>query len=155
LSASYDVEYSSAYIRPGLELGANRIDADKVKEKGAGALNLELEGNTEDFSWIRPTVEAGYEYIFSNKTRARVYGRLGLQHYLSGDTTRVQAGLAGVDVAVAPLTTEIELGQDGIQSLFGVDILFANEMTLQFQYRYETADNFKVDAGQIKFSMPF
>ncbi|MDG1388253.1 MAG: hypothetical protein P8P79_07435, partial [Halioglobus sp.] len=54
-----------------------------------------------------------------------------------------------------PISTEIGLGQNSILGAVGIDVLFSNEMTLQLQYRHETADDIELNAGQLKFSMPF
>ena len=77
------------------------------------------------------------------------------QHYLGDDYTLVEAGLSQVDARVAPIATEVGLGQGGIQGLLGLDILFNREMILQVQYRHEKADRLKMHGGQVKFSMRF
>jgi hypothetical protein len=74
---------------------------------------------------------------------------------MGDDYTEVEAGLAGAGILADPISTEIGLGQNSILGAVGIDVLFSNEMTLQLQYRYETADDIELNAGQLKFSMPF
>ena len=155
LVGSYDFEFGMGYVRPVVELGASRIEADEAAEIGADVLNLILEGSSETFTWVRPAVETGIEYLFESDTRARLYARVGVRHYFGDDYTEVQAGLQAVDTAVNPISMEVGLGQDAIIGTAGIDVLFSNEMTLQFQYRYETADNLELNAGLLKFTMPF
>ena len=41
---------------------------------------------------------------------------------------------------------EVGLGKDAIITTAGIDLLFSNKMTLQFQYRFETADDLELNA---------
>jgi hypothetical protein len=155
LVGSYDFEFGNGYVRPAVEMGVTLTDSDKATETGADVLNLMLKDSSETFTWVRPAVEAGIEHLFENETRARIYARVGVQHYLGDAFTEVQAGLAAVDTAVNPISMEVDLGQNAIIGTAGIDLLFLNKMTLQLQYRYETADNLELNAGLLKFSMPF
>ncbi|MFT6436792.1 MAG: hypothetical protein ACJAVI_004864, partial [Candidatus Azotimanducaceae bacterium] len=155
LAGSYDFEFGMGYVRPGVALGVTRIDADEATERGADVLNLMLEDSSETFTWVRPAVETGIEHMFENDTRARLYARVGVQHYLGNDYTEVHAGLTAVDAAVNPISMDVGIGQDAIMGTAGIDLLFSNRMILQFQYRYETSDDLELNAGLLKFSMPF
>ena len=155
LYGGYDFEFSKSYLRPTLELGVNRINAEDLVEAGAAELDLVLAETSETFTWIKPSVEAGYEYALENSGRVRFYARAGLRRYMGDDYTEVEAGLAGAGILADPISTEIGLGQNSILGAVGIDVLFSNEMTLQLQYRHETADDIELNAGQLKFSMPF
>ena len=154
-AGSYDFEYSWGYLRPVLALGAYRQDTDDLVEEGAGAFGLTVEGDTQTYTWVRPSVEAGYEHVFANASLARLYGRLGYQQYLGEDTVEVNAGLVGVDLPVNPIAGEVDLGQGAIQGLLGVDYFLNEDMVLQFQYHFEEADRLKFQGGQLKFSYRF
>jgi hypothetical protein len=155
LAGSYDFEFSMGYVRPIVELGVTRLDTDEATERGADVLNLMLEDSSDTFKWVRPAVETGIEHMFENDTRARLYARVGVQHYLGNDFTEVQAGFTVLDAAVNPISMEVDLGQNVIIGTAGIDLLFSNYMTLQFQYRYETASNLELNLGSLKLSMPF
>jgi hypothetical protein len=155
LVGSYDFEFGMGYVRPALEIGVTRIVSDEATESGADALNLTLRDSSDIFTWVRPAVETGIEYMFENDTLARFYARVGVQHYLGDDFTEVQAGFTVVDAGVNPISMDVDLGQNAIIGTAGIDVLFSNKMTLQFQYRYETAGNLELNAGSLKFSMPF
>jgi hypothetical protein len=155
LAGSYDFEVGMGYVRPALEIGVTRIVSDAATESGADALNLMLRDSSNIFKWVQPAVETGIEYMFENDTRARFYARVGVQHYLGDDFTEVQASFTAVDAAVNPISMEVDLGQNVIIGTAGIDVLFSNNMTLQFQYRYETASNLELNTGSLKLSMPF
>ena len=155
LNASYDVFFKNGYFRPALQLGALRIDTDATNEVGGGPLALEIQSGDENYTWSLPALEVGYEFNLSREFKLRSYGRFGFRHYFGSEQASTSAQLAGVDVAIDPFTTQIEIGQDAFQTVLGLDLLLWKNSLLQFQYRRETADEIELEAGQVKVSIPF
>ena len=151
----YDFGTESAYLRPALDLGFNRIDGGSVQEEGSGPLDLYIESSNQVHSWVQPSVRGGMDLKLSGGQILRYYGSLGVQYYFENEDTQVEAKLVGAPAGVAPLEMNVDIGETTVNAMAGIDLVFNNEMTLEFQLVYRQADELDVSGGHLRLTMPF
>ena len=154
LRLGYDYDFESAYLRPAIDLGFSRIDADSVQETGSGPLDLHVDDNSQTHGWVQPSVRGGMDIKFSGGQVLRYYGSLGVQYYFQDEDARVVASLAGAPAGVAPLEMNVDIGETTVNTMAGVDLVFENELTLEFQLIYRQADELDIRGGHLRLSMP-
>jgi hypothetical protein len=151
----YDFGSQGAYLRPAIDLGFTLIDADSIEEEGSGALDLYVDDSSQTHGWIQPSVRGGMDTVLSAGPTLRYYGSLGVQYYFQGEDAQVDAVLAGSPAGVAPMEMDIDIGETTVNVMAGLDVVFKNEMTVQFKLVYRKADDLDVSGGHIRLTMPF
>ncbi|MEP5766449.1 MAG: autotransporter outer membrane beta-barrel domain-containing protein [Halieaceae bacterium] len=155
LRYTHDFGTDGYYLRPGIDLGFSRIEADGAREKGAEGLSLVLEDNDETHSWVQPSIEAGMDKQFEDGKTIRFYGKVGVQEYLQDSQAKVFAEFSGAPAGIQAIEQEIDIGETTVHAMVGVDLLLMNEVSVQLQYRYSEADELEINSGHLKISMPF
>ncbi|MGE0624304.1 MAG: hypothetical protein AB7I04_11155 [Pseudomonadales bacterium] len=152
LRAQYDFEFESWFVRPKVDLGFARLWADGADESGAAGASLVLRGYVDDYSWVRPALEAGKEFDLG-ANRLRLNADFGVQQYLGSTDTVVEARFAGAPAGAAPLKLESDLGDPVYGASVGIDFLSRSNLILQLYYQRNWADH--RDADAIRFKMEF
>jgi len=154
--ASYDfLQGANGYIRPLVDLGYTRVYRKDFKEKGAGAANLNVDSEDDDFVTVQPAIEFGGELHGDNGALIRPYLRIGATHYLSDNEHKVTASLQGAPVSVAPFTVKTESDDTYADLSLGVDLISSKGANLRFNYSGQFSDDYDAHAASIKLSIPF
>ena len=150
----YDFGSESVYVRTALDLGFSQIDADSVQEEGSGPLDLYIENSSQTHGWVQPSVRGGMDMKLSGGQTLRYYGGLGVQYYFRNEDAQVEAKLVGAPAGVAPLEMNVDIGETTFNTMAGIDLVFENEITVEFQLIYRQADELDIRGGHLRLSMP-
>jgi len=143
------------YIKPIIDTGVTWVHSDSFNESGAGVLNLRVDSANETFWTVRPGVEAGTELELSEGKRLRLYGKLGVTHFLSDTDPKMQARLQGAPSSVSGFTVSGDIDKNVGDVELGISVLNISDVVFKVGYQGLFSDSFKSHGGFARFSMPF
>ncbi len=153
---SYDFRPTeNRYIRLLVDQGIGYVDRKSFTEKGAGAANLVVSGESDTFVTIQPRVEIGAETIFDNGTVMRPYVRAGITQFLTGNKHEVSATLQGAPDGVAPFDIEVKSDKTYADLELGVDLMAKDGFNVRLNCTGQLSDHSVSYAAGIKLSLSF
>jgi outer membrane autotransporter protein len=151
---SYTVERDAWYFKPMLDANVTWADFDGFQESGAGGANLLVAARNETYTSVNPALEIGLEVQADETGFARLYGRLGVLHYLSG-TPEITATLEGAPAGVLPFVTRGELDETYLDLAVGLDLVRGPQFGLKFEYSGQLSGDTDQHGVQLKFARRF
>ncbi|MEO1244214.1 MAG: autotransporter outer membrane beta-barrel domain-containing protein [Pseudomonadota bacterium] len=122
----------------GVDFGFAHLRGNSLSETGASEQNLIVDGRSDNYFWVKPSVEVSTGSILNNNVKWEVFGRAGLQHYISDPNTTSIGRLSGGPVGTAGMGNEADL--DSTHGIFGIG-LRATSGNLRFSLSYEADES--------------
>ena len=136
----------------GVDFGYAHLKGNSLSEVGASEQSLIVDGRSDNYFWVTPSVEVSTGSLFANDVNWEVFGRVGVQHYISDPNTASVGRLAGGPVGVAGMGNEADL--DSTHGIFGVG-LRATSGNLRFSLSYEADESSNRSASGVNGKLIF
>ena len=143
---AYNLMRENWYLRPSVDFGYTEVEGDDLREIDAGAGGLRIDGQTHDYTTARAALQVGGEWASTSGTLFRPYGRLGLLHFLSGTDPTISARLQTAPDSVGSFTQWGGIDDTMTDAAVGIDLLWANRLTLRLGYEAQYADSWDSQA---------
>jgi outer membrane autotransporter protein len=155
LRFAYDFSGDRGYIRPQVSFGAGSMRIDGFRESGADAANLIVESQTHHFATLRPAVEIGGEFGQAGGTLWRPFARVGVTHFLDGNTQSVTARMEGAPEGVPPFVVTTEMDKTYTDVSLGLDVLRSAGLSLRIGYEGQFSGSTDQHSVQVKIWVGF
>jgi len=136
----------------GVDLGYAYLKGNSLSEIGASAQNLIVDGRSDNYFWITPSVEVSTGSLFANDVNWELFGRVGVQYYLNDPNTTSIGRLAGGPVGVTGMGNEADL--DRTHGIFGIG-LRATSGNLRFSLSYDADESSNRSASGVNGKLIF
>ena len=136
----------------GVDFGYAYLKGSSLSEIGAAEQSLMVDGRSDNYFWVTPSVEVSTGSLFANDVNWEVFGRVGVQHYISDPNTTSIGRLAGGPVGVAGMGNAADL--DRTHGIFGVG-LRATSGNLRFSLSYEADESSNRSASGVNGKLIF
>lgn len=153
LRAAYLIERGDWYVKPRIDLNATYVDTGDVTETGAGAANLMVQGGSDIYWALRPSVEFGGEVPAANGSLVRPRVVLGLTQYLNDPSQNVTAHLR--DAGGTSFTVQNEMDRTVLDLEAGVDILSKKGLAVSLGSFGQISENSKSYGGTVRLVWRF
>ncbi|WP_143705462.1 autotransporter outer membrane beta-barrel domain-containing protein [Pollutimonas subterranea] len=154
LRAAYTHAMPRSYIKPFVDLDVIHTRMPSFEERGAGALNLHVEGVSKWSAIVSPGVEVGGRFELDNGYTVRPYASVGVSFSSTGkwDTrARFASAPAGTD----PFNSTLDTGRVFGQVSGGVQVLGKKGMDVRLQYDGLLSNKVRSHSGSLKASWKF
>jgi uncharacterized protein with beta-barrel porin domain len=102
---AHEFDMDKWFARPLVDLTIGGVQADGLRERGASALSLHIDGSSQFTARITPAVEFGWKWTDGNIT-IRPFARAGLRAILTGEAPEVDAMFAGAPSGTAHIVAK-------------------------------------------------
>jgi hypothetical protein len=143
------------YLRPGVDLGATRVNRQGFVESGAGVANLSVHSQGETFTTLQPAIEFGAESRRADGALVRPFLRAGVLHLMSGASPATQAVLQGAPAGTEAFTVNGRIDRTFVELNAGVDVINPGGVVLRLGYAGQYASTIKRHGLTVKASMSF
>ncbi|MDH5763081.1 MAG: autotransporter domain-containing protein, partial [Nitrospinota bacterium] len=152
---AYILEGSNWYFKPMLNTEIAYVNLGSFQETGAGATNLNVEGNDELYWSIQPAMEFGGEWNYEENYLMRPFIRVGYTRFIGDANPEISATLQGAPVGVAPFQVTGRTERNFADIETGVDLLSPKNFTLRFYYIGKFSNDVQIHQGGFKVSASF
>jgi hypothetical protein len=142
------------YAKPALALSAVQIWQQSFVERGAGGFEWEIDGVSESYFAIRPSIEVGRSFTI-NAHPATVYLRTGLVAFLNDPDTSMSGQFAGFDDALPDFDVLLESDRYFGELALGMDAQIGQSMTLSLIGQGLLSENSWAAGGSIRLRHQF
>ncbi|MGB6102735.1 MAG: autotransporter outer membrane beta-barrel domain-containing protein [Pusillimonas sp.] len=154
LRAAYTHAMPNSYIKPFVDLDVIHTRMSSFDERGAGPLNLHVEGVSKWSAIISPGVEVGGRFDLDNGYTVRPYASIGVS-LSSTDKWDTRARFANAPAGTDPFRSTLETGRVFGQVSGGVQVLSKNGMDIRLQYDGLLSNQVRSHSGSLKASWQF
>jgi len=155
LRISHDIPLQERwYVRPMLDVGLTRVSYEGFDEKGAGAFNLEVDGDSKAYATLNPAIEFGGA-IQSGNVIIRPTVSFGYTRYLSDPSADVSAKLAGAPANIDDFTVSSLADRNIFDTEAGVEFLFQNGLSAKLGYWGQYSKNTSSHGAEFKLNLRF
>ena len=154
LRAAYTHAMPRSYIKPFVDLDVIHSRMPSFEERGAGALNLHVEGVSKWSAVLSPGVEVGGRFDLDNGYTVRPYASAGIVLSSIGEwDTRARFAIApaGTD----PFDSTLDTGRVFGLISGGVQVLGTKGMDVRLQYDGLLSNKVRSHSGTLKASWRF
>ena len=150
---AYEIPFAAWYLRPMLDLDAISFHQQSYEESGAGALNLDVDSNTETYFAATPGVELGGRLDLGHGFVLRPFTGLGVSFITNDNYTATSNFAAAPDGASLQTTANVDnlLGR----LTLGLDLMNAGGFQVKIDYNLQAGDDVVSQTGQIRFGYHF
>jgi outer membrane autotransporter protein len=152
--AEYLLNSGSWYAKPIVDFDAIQVNLDRLRERGAGGVGLNVRGNDETVLSASPALEVGTQFGTLNGTLVRPYVRGGATFFDDPDFVLL-ASFQGAPGAVGPFriatATDDVIGNVGA----GIDVIGSRGASLRLYYEGRFGDTVEQHGGGLKATLPF
>ena len=150
---AYEVPFADWYLRPMLDLDAISFHQRSYEESGAGALNLDVDSNTETYFAATPGIELGGRLDLGNGFVLRPFTGVGVS-FITNDNYTATSSFAAVPGGDSLQTTANVDNLLGRLTL-GLDLMNAGGFQVKLDYNLQAGDDVVSQTGQIRFGYHF
>ncbi|MGH1350126.1 MAG: hypothetical protein ACRBBN_04865 [Methyloligellaceae bacterium] len=155
LQLAYKHETRKMYIKPFIDLRANYLEFDKLKEKGIDGLGLSLKDSDNWQLSIKPGIEFGGEFEVKEGISIRPHLMLGAI-FFNDSSWSTQTAFAGSPGDVSAFNIDGEFDDVLATVEAGIDMRFEKEgLNLKLQYGGKFSDNVEEHSGTVRMSVDF
>ncbi|MGE4339549.1 MAG: autotransporter domain-containing protein [Pigmentiphaga sp.] len=147
VSVSYTHATPTAYIKPSVDVDVVHTRTSSFRERGAGPLNLEVQGSSQWSATVSPGVEVGGRFKLDNGYTVRPYA--------SADQWSTQARLAGAPANTPTFNSTLETGKVFGQVSAGVQIANTSGVEVRLQYDGVVSSKVRSHAASLKATWRF
>ena len=122
----------------GVDIGFAQLRTNSLSEVGASEQNLVVDGRSDNYLWVTPSIEASTGSTLNNGVSWEVFGRAGLQHYINSSDTASVGALAGGPIGTMGMTTVSDL--DSTHGIFSLGFR-ASSGNMRFSLSYEADES--------------
>ncbi|MBB3181637.1 autotransporter outer membrane beta-barrel domain-containing protein [Variovorax sp. Sphag1AA] len=153
---AYSVPTDGFYLRPYLDLHAVRVRTGNYAESGAGALNLQMDSNAQNFFAASPMLELGSHQVTIGGADLRGFAAVGAIVASDGRATG-QAHLQGWagSFGVPPFEAASSVPSRRAKVQLGATLALGGGKELTFAYDGEYASGYRSNAGILQFRYLF
>lgn len=155
LSGAHTVEWGNWYLKPSVALSFGYLRTSKVQESGAGAADLIVQGDGENYVNIRPALEIGGEYALKKGYVLRPRLALGVTQFLTDPKSTLSASFDGTPGGSADFLAESDPDRTYFNILAGVDLLNSNGMVFSVGVFGQYSDTTKRYGGTAELQIRF
>lgn len=150
---AYEVPFADWYLRPMLDLDAISFHQQSYEESGAGALNLDVDSNTETYFAATPGIELGGRLDLGNGFVLRPFTGVGVSFITNDNYTATSnfAAAPGGDSLQTTANVDNLLGR----LTLGLDLMNAGGFQVKLDYNLQAGDDVVSQTGQIRFGYHF
>ncbi|MCF3933415.1 autotransporter outer membrane beta-barrel domain-containing protein [Acuticoccus sp. M5D2P5] len=141
------------YLRPAIDLDVINVNQEAYEERGAGALNLAVEGGSDTFVVFTPSLELGGRVNLTPSLPARVFANAGVSVF-SEDTFTVNARFAGLPT-MDTFETTTSIGDALARVGVGIDLAPAEGLEVKLQYDGAFSDKVQSHGGSLRLGYRF
>jgi outer membrane autotransporter protein len=143
----------SLYIKPLVDFDAVGLRRGAINERGAGALNLHVQGQTDWVASAAPAVELGTQWAEGGYTW-RPYVRAGVL-FLSKDSFSATASFEGAPSGVTPFTVISPVDQTLAEVSAGIEAWQGKTYSLRLNYDGRFGSHTTENGGALEMRMTF
>ncbi|NYT35816.1 autotransporter outer membrane beta-barrel domain-containing protein [Allopusillimonas soli] len=154
LRASYTHAMDRSYIKPFIDLDVMHTHMPSFDERGAGALNLHVEGVSKWSAIISPGVELGGRIDLKNGYILRPYASAEVS-LSNTDKWDSRARFASAPTSADPFTSTLETGRVFGQVSAGIQVLSGKGMDVKLQYDGLLSSKVSSHSGSVKATWRF
>ncbi len=152
--ASYEFALGDEYyMRPRVDLDIINMHQYGYTERGAGALNLMVDDNSDTAFGVTPGIEFGARIPFLEDWPARLYGDLGVS-FISADEWETTARFSGLS-SMDRFSTFSPIADTVGHVTLGLDLAKRKGMELKLQYDGAFAEDYRSHTGSLRFGYRF
>jgi uncharacterized protein with beta-barrel porin domain len=141
------------YVKPLVDFDAVGLWRGAINERGAGALNLHVQGRNDWLASAAPAVEIGTQWQQGGYTW-RPYLRAGVR-FLSKDGLSATASFQGSPAGLAPFTVNSPLDQTLAEVSAGFDVWQGNDFSLRLSYDGRFGSHTTQNGGALQWRAAF
>lgn len=152
--ASYTYASDKAYIKPYTNLDLIYTRMPSYVERGAGALNLDVDSADKLTALLTPGVEVGGRFDLKGGVTARPFLNVGVS-LASTDKWDTKAQLAAAPAGSRDFRTTLETGRVFGHASVGVELASRSGFDLRLQYDGVISDRARSSGGSVKATWRF
>lgn len=154
LRASYTHAMPRSYIKPFVDVDVIHTRMSSLDERGAGALNLHVEGVSKWSAIVSPGVEVGGRFDLDNGYTVRPYASVGVS-LSSTDKWDMRARFANSPAGTDPFRSTLETGRVFGQVSGGIQVLSKKGVDVKLQYDGLLSNKVSSHSGSVKLNWRF
>lgn len=151
---AYLIPQDAWYLKPYLDLHAVHMHTGSYSEQGAGALGLNVNGNSDTMYSASPMIELGGRVAMDNGMTMRPYAAVGATFH-DRNEWGAQAQFQGAAQGVQPFVTAASAPTSLANVRLGVNLLVKSNLELKAEYSGQFGSGYRSNEGILRVNYLF
>lgn len=148
-------ERGNWYLKPMLDLKAGYLHMSSLQESGAGAANVNLQGENQHYFSIRPAFEIGGELALKKGYLLRPKLAIGIAQFLTNPTTTISGSFAGSPGGATGFDSQSPYDRTSFDFEASFDLLNSNGMVISAGGYGRYSDTIQSYGGRVELQIKF